>query len=245
MAVIKISRASDVSTNYVNGLARQPILVNEYSQCAFERCTLKAGAKWVPPLYSFEEKCQIFLFTSGEGYIATPTDAFTIRECSVFVPLFDKEEFFIQAKSDLSFIWILPVMSQWDQKAMAESRITLPRFRSLSEGWTYWEPFKGPGVDSVMLLEHRELGRFSMGATLGKGPTYNGEHIHNELEQWYIVLPDSHFTYTAGGQSVDVSGGDVTYTPHGFSHGSAVTEEDVMDYIWFELCEDGYPGEIS
>lgn len=245
MDVIKISRASEVSTNYVDGLARQPILVDEYDQCAFERCTLQAGATWEPPLFSFEEKCQIFLFTEGEGYVATPQEAFNIRECAVFVPLFDEETFFIQARTDLHFIRILPVMSAWDQNAMSESRITLPRFRSLSEGWTYWEPFKGPGVTSVMMLEHRELGRFSMGATLGKGPTFNGDHIHNELAQWYVALPNSSFTYTAGDHSLEVYDGDVTYTPRGFLHGSSVEENEIMDYIWFELCEDGYPGGIS
>lgn len=245
MGVIKISRAADTRHVFENGLSRQPILVNEYAQCAFERCMMKAGTRWDPELFKFEEKCQIFLFIKGTGYIGTRTEAHNITETAVYVPDFDKVPFFIQAGSDLEFIHILPVMSKWDQESMSSSHIVLPRFRLLSEGWTYSEPFKGPGVKSAIMLEHRELGRFSMGATLGVGPTFSGEHVHNELEQWYIALPGSSFTYTAGDEKLKVLGGDVTYTTHGFRHGSTVDEDEKLDYIWFELCENGYPGNIS
>ena len=43
-----------------------------------------------------------------------------------------------------------------------------------------------------------------------------GQHIHNELVQWYIPLPGSKLTYTAGGDQYPMQGGDVSFTPTGF-----------------------------
>ena len=39
--------------------------------------------------------------------------------------------------------------------------------------------------------------------------------------------------------------GDITFTPHGSHHGSWCEEGENYKYIWFELCTDGYPGNIS
>lgn len=249
MKEVKISRRSDIRHEYKNGLSRQAVLVGEYSQAAFERCSLLPGASWTPSLYPVEKKQQVFIFSAGRGYITTPRRAFNITEVSVFVPEFDKESFTIHASADspasLEILHIETLMSEYDITCMREARMSLPRFRALSGGWTYDEEFKGPGTTSIMLLEHRNLGRLSMGATLGKGPSYVGEHIHNELEQWYYALPGASFTYTACGQEVRFSAGDLSYTPHGSYHGSKAAEGEKFDYIWFELCEDGYPGEIK
>ena len=70
-------------------------------------------------------------------------------------------------------------------------------------------------------------------------------HIHNELAQWYFPLPGSEFIYTAGGEEVHMTGGDLSFTPTGFWHGSKVEAGKKCDYIWFEMCIDGYPGEIK
>lgn len=249
MSLIKLSRQSDVHHIFEKGLSRQPVLVGEYSQAAFEKCAMKPGSIWMPTLHSVELKNQLFLFTKGRGYITTPRRAFNITETSVFVPEFDREVFEIHASvdspTDLEFLHIEILMSSYDITCMKESRMTLPRFRGLSEGWTYEEDFKGPGTKSIILLEHRNLGRISMGATLGLGPSFVGQHIHNELEQWYYALPGSSFTYTAEGEEVHLSGGDLSYTAHGSHHGSKAVEGEKFDYIWFELCENGYPGEIK
>ena len=70
-----------------------------------------------------------------------------------------------------------------------------------------------------------------------------GTHIHNELEQWYIVLPGSEFTYYAERdgvrEEIHVTEGDITFTPHGSHHGSWCEEGEAYKYIWFELCTDG------
>ena len=67
--------------------------------------------------------------------------------------------------------------------------------------WNYYEDFKDDSIENKMLLEHRNLGRVSCGAVLGKGPSVVGQHIHDALMQWYIILPGSKMTYTAGRES--------------------------------------------
>lgn len=245
MSNIKIAKASNIVKHFEEGLSCTPVLEGEYGACQFTYCTLQAGATWRPKLYKLEEKCQFFLFIQGTGYVAGEKRAWNITETAVFVPNFDNERFFIRAASDLTFIHIEADTTAYDVSEIRHSSITLPRFRGLSQCWTYEEDFKGPGTTSCMLIEHRNLGRFSMGATLGCGPAYNGAHIHNELEQWYIALPGSGFTYTAGDETLQVEGGDITYTPHGFLHGSKAPEGQKLDYVWFEICENGYPGSIA
>ena len=190
MSAIKFHKASEYKKEFnKNGLARQSILTGEYKDVALYKCTLAAGAKWAPELYPEQEKVQILLFTEGTGYVATSHKAFQIDEVSVFVPRFDQEDFFIQADQELSFLQIVATLSDYDRENMAESRIALPRFRPVSQGWTYEENFKTRDIESYTLIEHRYFGRLSMGAVYGKGPNVVGQHIHNELEQWYYALP--------------------------------------------------------
>lgn len=246
MSVIKFHKASEYKKEFnENGLARQSILTGEYKDVAIYKCTLAAGAKWEPELYPEKEKVQIILFTSGTGYVATPRQAFSINEVSVFIPLFDRESFFIQADQELSFLQIVANLSDYDRVNMAESRILLPRFRPVSQAWKYEEDFKTADIDSYTLIEHRYFGRLSMGAVYGKGPNVVGQHIHNELEQWYCALPGAKFTYHVSGEDVEFNEGDLSYTPHGNYHGTSAKEGDRFDYIWFELCEDGYPGQLK
>jgi hypothetical protein len=42
-----------------------------------------------------------------------------------------------------------------------------------------------------------------------------------------------------------MTGGDLSYTPAGLYHGSSAQEGQTYGCIWFELCENGYPGEIK
>ncbi|NLC40764.1 MAG: cupin domain-containing protein [Clostridiaceae bacterium] len=249
MGLIKISRGSETEHVYENGISRIPILVGEYEDAAFERVSLQAGAEWTPEIYKLTENNQVFLFTSGKGYIRTPRQAYIINEVSVFVPEFDVEQFSIKcaldSKETLEILHIVTEVNDYDKTTLVESRMALPRFRGVSEAWQYTEDFTGSDIVQKMMLEHRNLGRLSMGANFGSGPNYIGQHIHNELQQWYIVLPGASFTYTAGDETVHLQAGDVTYTRSGFSHGSECAEGEKFAYIWFELCTDGYPGEIK
>jgi mannose-6-phosphate isomerase-like protein (cupin superfamily) len=239
-----VQRKENIKKEFNNGLARMEILVNTYDQAKFYHCTMKAGATWEPKQYTEEDKCQIFLFTNGTGYIAMDKVAHNITETAVFVPNFDKDKFVFHAGTDMEFVQIICIMGEYDKIAFAESTLTLPRFRLLSDCWTYEERFKGPGVKSYMMIEHRNLGRFSMGATIGYGPSYVGEHVHPDLEQWYMVLPGSGFTYLSDGEEIPMSGGDISFTSHGAYHGCKAKTGQKFDYVWFELCEDGYIGEL-
>lgn len=246
---IKVARYKDDKHAFENGFSSCPVLTGAYSQASFARCRLQPGCEVEPKRYPLEEHNQIFVFFGGKGFITTPREAWNITEVSVFVPEFDKEPFVIRTSADskepLEFLHIVTEISDYDRACLKEARITLPRFRRISQGWTYYEDFKEKHTTSLMLIEHRNLGRLSMGAVLGRGPTVIGAHIHNELVQWYFPLKGSRFIYEANGEQIEMTGGDLSYTPTGLYHGSRADAGEVYDYIWFELCENGYPGEIK
>ena len=148
-------------------------------------------------------------------------------------------------RETMEIVHFVTELNDYDKTCLKEAHMSLPRFRGVSGAWHYKEDFTGADIQQMMLLEHRNLGRLSMGANFGTGPNYIGQHIHNELEQWYIMLPGASFTYTAENEKIHVQGGDITYTPHGSHHGSECSDGEKFAYVWFELCENGYPGEIK
>ena len=148
-------------------------------------------------------------------------------------------------RETMEIVHFVTELNDYDKTCLKEAHMSLPRFRGVSGAWHYKEDFTGADIQQMMLLEHRNLGRLSMGANFGTGPNYIGQHIHNELEQWYIMLPGASFTYTAENEKIHVQGGDITYTPHGSHHGSECADGEKFAYVWFELCENGYPGEIK
>ncbi len=249
MSLVKVSRGNEICYSYKDGVSVVPILAGSYKDAALERVSIEPGADYIPSIYSKQEHNQIFLFTSGKGYIVTPRRVFNIEEVSVFVPDFNKEPIGIHGSSDakepLEIVHITTELNDYDKTCLKEAHMSLPRFRCVSEAWHYKENFTGDDIQQMMLLEHRNLGRLSMGANFGIGPNYIGQHIHNELEQWYIMLPGSSFTYTAENEKLHVQGGDITYTPSGSHHGSECKAGERFAYVWFELCESGYPGEIK
>ena len=249
MALVKISRGADIQHNYVNGVSRVSILEGAYKDATVERISLQPGADFSAELYTREQHNQVFLITAGKGYIVTPRRVFNITEVSVFVPDFDKESVTFHcaadAKETMEIVHFVTELNDYDKTCLKEAHMSLPRFRGVSGAWHYKEDVTGADIQQMMLLEHRNLGRLSMGANFGTGPNYIGQHIHNELEQWYIMLPGASFTYTAENEKIHVQGGDITYTPHGSHHGSECADGEKFAYVWFELCENGYPGEIK
>lgn len=237
-----IQKGKDTKLEFVNGFARTTMLPGAYPDVDVNKCVLKAGHSWEPELYNFEDKVQVFFFAGGKGYIGMPNEAFTISEPAVFVPYFDNQKFIIKAGEDydLEFLQFVCKQTDFDKKAMNTIRTTLPRFKLMSECETYEEPFKGPGTKSPILIQYRLFGKFSMGATTGKGPNYVGQHVHPDLVQWYYILPGSRLIYTAGGKTVEMVGGDLSFTNHNVSHGSIAEEGDVYDYVWFEVAYDGF-----
>ena len=251
MSIVKIAKRKDVTFEYdANGFAQEEVLKGECDQAKFVRCSLQPGKSVKPELYSTVEHTQVFLFLEGKGYITTPRKGFNIKnEFAVFVPDYDTEEFEITCSADskkpLEYIHIVTELNDYDKHCLYASKMRLPRFRTMDMAWNYYEDFKDDSIENKMLLEHRNLGRVSCGAVLGKGPSVVGQHIHDALMQWYIILPGSKMTYTAGDESHVMEGGDISYTPTGYYHGSEVKEGDTLDYVWFEIVMECYPGEIE
>lgn len=251
MGLVQIAKRKDVTfTPDEKGYAEVEVLKDANPEAKFMRCQLNPGSSIKPALYTTKEHTQVFLFMGGSGYVVTPRKGFNIEDCfAVFVPDYDTEEFEIvcatDSKKPLEYIHIITELNDYDKHCLYASKMRLPRFRTLADGWEYFEAFKSDDVKSKMLLEHRNLGRVSCGAVLGKGPCSVGQHVHNEILQWYIMLPGSRMEYTAGDESVLLESGDISYTPTGYYHGSEVAENDTMDYIWFEMVKDCYPGEIE
>lgn len=46
-------------------------------------------------------------------------------------------------------------------------------------------------------------------------------------------------------EEIPFNEGDLSYTPHGNYHGTSAEDGQRFDYIWFELCENGYPGQLK
>lgn len=182
---------------------------------------------------------QIFTFASGLGIIKAGKKIFPIDEQSVFIPDFDQDKLEITAgDTDIEFIHITGTMNDTDRRQMSHCQYVLPRFVRFSEAIQYTERFtqeSGAKVKQHSVIAGRHLGRYTMGWVIGKGPDFVGQHTHPSLEQWYFMLQGADFTYDAGDRSIAVKEGDVSFTPHGTSHGSTCKEEGFINYVWFEL----------
>ena len=164
MSLIQVARYSDVKYDFKDGFARVPVLENAFDQACFAHCALQPGHSITPDVYSVTEHNQLFFFTKGKGYITTPRQAWNINEPGVFVPEFDTERFTITCSADskepLEFLHIVTELNDYDKTCLVESRMVLPRFRTISQGWTYDEDFKDNSVTtSMMLLEHPLWGK--------------------------------------------------------------------------------------
>lgn len=245
MGKISFLKGGSVKEEFIGEISRQPLMPEANDEAKLYRCVLKKGCRWQAPLYSFQEKIQMFFFISGNGYVAAKTQCWQINEQALFVPEFDKEDFFIQAgDTDLHFLHITGDLNDYDRQTMGNWCIKLPRFRTYSQCVEYTEGFSGDAgsnVKSRLLIEGRGCGRWSMGWNDGVGPNFIGQHIHPFLEQWYYVLPDGSFTYIAGGDEVKMEAGDLSYTQKNTSHGSKSEPGQKINYIWLELASDGYP----
>lgn len=62
-----------------------------------------------------------------------------------------------------------------------------------------------------------------------------GQHTHPTIDQWYFMLDGADFIYNAGDTPMAVKEGDVSYTPHGMSHGSSCEKDGTINYLWFEM----------
>ena len=233
MAVISIVKKANIEQKFVNGFAKGMMLPGAYPGVDAYKSTLKAGCRVDPHVY--KDKTQILFFTNGTGYIGTSKKAYNITEQAVFVPLFDTEKFFIQAGSDLEFLEILVTLTEADIKRLGEMRMALPHFKGLSNCDRYEEAFKGPGVVSYSILASRRLARALMGAAVGMGPSFVGEHAHDIVNQWVYGLPGAAFRFRADGEEVEVREGDWLYIPEKAKHSVEAKAGERINYLWFEM----------
>lgn len=239
MSNISIFKNENLKKDFADGFCAVRILEETCPEVSLELCTLKAGAAKDFETYSFEDRMQIFTFTSGNGMVKTGKKIFVIDEQSVFIPDFDRDRLQITAgDEDMEFIHIVGPMNDTDRRQMNHCQYVLPRFVKFSEAIQYTERFtqeSGAKVKQHSVIAGRHLGRYTMGWVIGKGPDFVGQHTHPSLEQWYFMLQGADFTYDAGDRSIAVKEGDVSFTPHGTSHGSTCAEDGFINYVWFEL----------
>lgn len=239
MNQVAIFKHEQLKRGFCDGFSSERILEETCPEVALELCVLKAGMSRGFETYSNQDKMQIFAFTGGNGMVKSGTKIFVIDEKSVFIPDFDKEAVEVTAgDTDLEFIRITGPMNDTDRRQMNNCQYVLPRFVKFSQVIQYTERFtqeSGAKVKQHSVIAGRHLGRYTMGWVIGKGPDFVGQHTHPTLEQWYFMLDGADFTYDAGDTSIAVEAGDVSFTPHGTSHGSTCEENGFIHYIWFEL----------
>lgn len=239
MKQVSIFKKENLRRTFEKGFSSERILAETCPEISLNLCLLKAGASKEFDIYAREDKMQIFAFVGGNGMVQPGKNIFTIDEKSVFIPDFDRERIVVTAGDrDLEFIHIIGPMNETDRRQMEHCQYVLPRFVKFSQVIQYTERFtqeSGAKVKQHSVIAGRHLGRYTMGWVIGKGPDFVGQHTHPTLEQWYFMLDGADFTYDAGETSVDVAAGDVSFTPHGTSHGSTCRDDGFIHYIWFEL----------
>lgn len=238
MQEIKITKAEELLYTYKDGFAQAEI-PGACPGIRITSCRLEAGRTQMLSTFSKEDKMQILFFTTTGGFIRYGTAVYEIDDRAVFIPDFDKAELSVTSgENELCFYRITGPMTDVDHRQMNHCRYVLPRFVRLRESIEYTEGFtqeSGSRVVSHSIIAGRHLGRYTMGWNIGAGPDFIGQHTHPTLEQWYFMLDGSNFNYIAGGNEIPVKAGDISFTPHGTSHGSSCTEKGYINYVWFEL----------
>lgn len=239
MNEITIFKKENLVKAFKDGYSEEAILAETCSEVSLRLCTLKSGSTKELEVYSADDKMQILAFTEGTGYLQYGKKLYCIEEPGVFIPDFAEESIVLQAgEQDLEFIRIVGIMNDTDRRQMRNCQYVLPRYVKFRDSIQYTERFtqeSGAKVKQHSIIAGRHLGRYTMGWVIGEGPDFVGQHIHPSLEQWYFMLKNADFTYDAGDTSIKVSEGDVSFTPHGTSHGSTCKEDGFINYLWFEL----------
>jgi quercetin dioxygenase-like cupin family protein len=234
MATITIAKRNDSLLKPTKGGPNVGILLpNQCQGLTVRRSILRARHDYSPEIYP--RRNQIFFFAKGEGFIATPRTAYNIDAQAVFVPQFDRDEFFIRAASDLEFLEILLDLTAQDVSRLQQFRLSLPYFLPQSRFERYEEAFKGPDTISRSVIGNRKLARSSMGTTYSRGPHGVGEHAHQDLEQFIYGLEGSCFTFEAEGERALVQEGDFVHIPPKARHKVLCDEGKIVNYVWYEI----------
>ena len=230
MSNVKYVKNDDIVLNFENGFAQTEILAGVYPGVRHYRCVLKAGSKVTPKTYG--KSHQVLCLTSGEGYITTPKNAFSINELSFFVAKLD-EEFTIVAATDLTFTKFVVDLTDHDMEVYNNTHLVLPYFRTVSTAVEYWQSCKTPDTRSWSIINGKQLNRIMLGVVKsGDGGTI--EKGHPPVAQWNVILDGSDLTLTVDGESVDQKSGDFSFVPAGLDHSLVGKPGKKLNYIWFE-----------
>jgi len=235
MSVIKVVKRSKMNTEFVNGFSKFDMLPGCHPDVKSYKCVLKAGNRVDPEMFSEIEKSQIFFFTKGKGYVGTEDFAFNFDEEAVFVPLFDKKNFYFYAVTDIEYVELQISLMPEDIAEMKEYRMTLPRFRLLSMCDRYEEGFKDPRIVSHNVIIQSRLARVSVGTVEGPGPDKVGTHSHPNQIQWFYALSGAKFTLHADVDSKVMEDGDWAFIPVNVAHSLETAKGDTLRYMWFEI----------
>lgn len=235
MSVIKIAKRADMKTEFHDGFSRYDMLPGCHPDVVSYKCVLKAGSRVDPEQFAGDKKSQVFFFTKGTGYVGTQDGAFNFDEEAVFVPLFDKRTFYFYAVTKVEYVELQIALTEKDTADMQEYRMTLPRFRLLSDCDRYEEGFKDPRIVSHNVIIQSRLARVSVGTVEGPGPDKVGAHSHPNQVQWFYALSGAKFSLRAEDDSMLMHDGDWAFIPVNATHSVETAEGDMLRYMWFEI----------
>lgn len=230
----------------VSGLERKVLAKDSHPELELYECRLQPGCRYEPDLYALTDSMQMFFFVNATGYVATKNRAWNIEEQGIFIPNFDKEPFWIEAGSkELLFVHIVGNMNAYDEKEFIDYHIILPNMRGKSKCFRFTESFTGKAgstIESRRLVLDTAFGRWFVGMDDGEGAdAFVAPHMHEHLQQWNYVLPDSNFKYTVDGKSYEANPGDAYYIPKGKQHSAEPEEGQGIHYLWIKFASEGFP----
>ncbi len=228
------------------GLIRRELSAGTHPEIALYECTLKAGCRYEPELLDLEDRMQMFFFVNTTGYVATKNRAWNIEEQGIFIPNYKKEAFWIEAGAEeLKFIHVIGVMNAYDQKEYIDYHIVLPTMRGKSQSFKFTEYYTGKlgsTLESRRLVLDTAFGRWFVGMNDGEGQNaFVGKNTQAHLQQWYYVLPNSHFKYTIDDIESEARSGDIIFVPKGASFSARPVDDGGIHCFWVKFASDGFP----
>ncbi len=228
------------------GLERRELAAGSHPELKLYECTLKAGCRYTPELFGLDDRMQMFFFVNSTGYVATKNRSWNIEEQSIFIPNFKKEDFWIEAgEKELKFVQIIGVMNDYDEKEFIDYHIVLPNMRGKSQSFRFTEFCTGAAgseIESRRLVLDTAFGRWVVGMNDGYGEkSFVESHVRNHFQQWFYVLPESHFTYTIDRKEETAKDGDVIFVPKGSEFSAKPSENAGIHYLWIQFASEGFP----
>ena len=209
-------------------------------------CILRAGSHWEPELFPLSDRMQMFYFLNTTGYAATAKKAWMISEDSLFIPNYDKEDFWLEAgENDLRFVWFQGKMNDYDQKEFIDYHIILPTLKTKEKSFSFTEYYTGGAGSSIIsrrLVLDTAFGRWFVGIDEGEGvQAFVSSHVLPHFHQWNYPLPGSDILYTLDGKEYRAAEGDAYYIPKAAESSAKPVNGGKIRYLWIKFASDGFP----